>query len=447
MRKLAALILALSLTAAAMLLVWKSHELAHHPAPQLAPVVLEQALLQPRPVRLTVPVTADVQALREAVVSSRISAYVKELPLFEGQRFAAGELLVVLDQSQARADLLRAEATLAQTRLQRETLAADLAAADSNVKAAQAKLVRVQSLHEHQNASLEAKETAEAALASLRAGLSTAEAAVHSYDSLLEANAAQVEAAREALQYTAIAAPFAGVVSQRLAQSGDLVTPGKPLLKITDPAAGTRLLVSVPESLRPVALKVGDRVLRLEPWPEATPLGLRRFETRDTAGGALPGERISAQLVLVDEPAALLIPNTALLNDDGASGTVLAIVDKHRGEQQTGAAGEPAAVGVHHVAAHAAGTETQGARQHAGAALAEVGPAEDTPHGHQHTPRAQTTRAAGVEALRVVLAARGSEGAVTRDQRLIGRPLLLGSPDLLSRVQAGAAFRTRRGEE
>jgi multidrug efflux pump subunit AcrA (membrane-fusion protein) len=406
--------LAVLSVAAFFLLRAKSVQLAHHTAPQMLPIVLEAVELRPGPAELTLPVSADAQALRESIVSSRITAYVKELPLYEGQRFSSGQLLAVLDQSQVRADLLRAEASLAQTRLQRETLAADLAAAQSNLMAAEAKARRAQSLYEHQNVSLEKKETDEATLASTRAKLSAANVAVQSYDTLLEANAAQVDAARENLTYTSIAAPYAGVVSQRLAQPGDLVTPGKPLLKITDPSAGLRLIVSVPETFHPVALKLAGQRLPLAPWPEASPQGLRRFEARGQQGNILPGERVAAALVLYEAGEALLIPNSALLNDDGRTGTVLLV---------SGGATAPSEAAPHH---HTAQDRPP--------------PPEGKPAEVHHGPMR-------IEALPITLEARGAEGAVTRDPRLAGRALLLGSPDLLGRVQAGAPFRVQQKQE
>lgn len=441
-KKLAALAAVLALSLAAVNLVEsKTHQLAHHAPPQFLPVVLDSTVVRRGPVQLTLPVLVEVRAVRDAVVSSRISAYLRELPRFEGERFAVGDLLAALDPSQARAELLKAEATLAQSRLQRETLAAELAAAESNVKAEQARVERLHALYRQQGASLEQTQAAEANLATLRARLAAAGAAVRSYDALQQANAAAAEAARENLAYTDITAAFDGVVSQRLAQPGDLVTLGKPLLKVIDPAAGTRLLVSVPESVRPVGLRVGGRLLPLRPWPEATAQGLRRFEARDSGGEALAGERITAELVVLDAAAGLLLPHEALLDDDGLTGTVLVV------------AGEPAptagqtGAGAHHGASvpHHRDASTQH-KAHDAPAHGE-GAAAAMHHGAGAAGHPTLARAADIEALTVTPVARGAEGVVVHEPRLAGRTVLIGSPDLLSRVRAGTPFRLRAAQE
>ncbi len=58
--------------------------------------------------------------------------------------------------------------------------------------------------------------------------------------------------------YTAIRAPFTGVVSAKLAEAGDQALPGKPLLVIEDPSS-LRLEASVPE-LMATRLEVGQRL-------------------------------------------------------------------------------------------------------------------------------------------------------------------------------------------
>jgi len=327
-KKLVVVLVILALIATGALLVKKKRQqMADELPPQSLPVVVEARNLEAGAVTLTQRAVADIQPLRDTMLASRLSAYVTVLPLFEGARFKKGALLVKLDASQAEADLQRAEANLAQSRLQESTLAADLAAAESSLKAEQERTQRVQTLYKIQGVSLEQVQSAEAALAAVKARHAAASAGMQNYQALLQANGAAQAAARENLRYGVMTAPFDGVVSQRLAQPGDLVTPGKPLLKIIDSSAGNRLLVNVPERLQPVALRIGEQTLPLHPWPEAGAQGLRRYEARTNAGGFLPGARIEAQVVVFRAEHALFLPRQCLFNDDGHSASVLTLKD------------------------------------------------------------------------------------------------------------------------
>jgi len=295
-----ALVLVAVVGAGAALIMKKRHQLAQETTPQTLPVVVAGQTLQTGAVALTLRTTADVQAVRDSVVASRLTAYVTALPLFEGDRFKRGDLLARLDMTPP-----------GQGQAQGSSLDADLAAAESSLKAEQERLRRAQALYPIQGISQEQLQSAEAAFAAARA---------------------RNAAARENLRNATVSAPFAGVVSQRLAQPGDLATPGKPLLKIVDTSSGNRLLVSVPETVQPTGLRVGGQTLPLRPWPEAGPQGLRRYEARTSDGAFIPGSRIEVRTVVFESSQAVFLPRACLFNDDGKSATVLRLPDDKKVE-------------------------------------------------------------------------------------------------------------------
>lgn len=381
----------------ALLLGNKSQRHAHEMGPAQLPVVVEAKLLKIGHARLTVPVVADVQAVRDSMVSSRLSAYVTALPLFEGGRFKRGDLLVRLDM------------TPSGSQGQANSLDADLAAAESALKTEQERLRRAKVLYEIQGVSQEQLQAAEAASAAARS---------------------RHAVARENLRGATVTAPFDGVISQRLAQPGDLVTPGKPLLKITDTASGNRLLINVPESIQPAGLRVGDKMLALTPWPEAGLQGLRRYEARSQDRVLIPGTRIDAKLVVFRSPEAILLPRECLLNDDGHSATVLAL----KGGGAEAISQSPTAHQGEQRPEHQ--PEGQHPKQHGDPAPANTMP-PGAPSGEQHH-KAQT--AGAIESIRVALSAQGEEGSVAADTALAGRRVVCGSPDILSRLVAGAPF-------
>ena len=57
------------------------------------------------------------------------------------------------------------------------------------------------------------------------------------YKSRYRITAASVTEAETMLGYTKIVAPFDGVVTRKLADVGDLATPGRPLLELDNPKA------------------------------------------------------------------------------------------------------------------------------------------------------------------------------------------------------------------
>lgn len=302
----------------------KRAQIAARATAAIPPVAVETRRLNPSPVSLTLPATAEVLALREAVLASRYAAYVTDLTRFEGDRFRKGDVLARLDASQAEADLARANAQLAQTRLQEGTLASDRAAAQSLVQSEEERVARLVELHKIGGVALEQVQAGQSALAAARARLAAAQAAADSYRELSRASESQAHAARENLRYGVITAPFDGVVSQRLAQPGDLAVPGKPLLKIVDPAAGNRLLVSVPQALRPSALVVNGQRLALNPWPEAAGQGMARYEARAKLGLS-PGSKVDAALEVYRAEAGILVPRTCLAGDDGHTARLLRV--------------------------------------------------------------------------------------------------------------------------
>jgi RND family efflux transporter MFP subunit len=274
------------------LIVNKKAKLAQEPPPTVNPVVVTLRTLAPASVTLTQTTVADVLAVRDTVLASKLNAYVTALPLFEGERFKRGQVLVRLD-------------TTPTGQGQGNSLTTDLAAAESAYKAESERLARSRRLQEIGGVSREQMEAAEAATAAAHTRLTLA---------------------RENLANATLTAPFDGMVSQRLVQPGDLAAPGRPLLKLIDPAAGVRLVVTLPEGRLPVGLRVGDQILPLKPWPEAAPQGGQRYEARTQAANFMPGSRTPVTMVLF-AGNGIHVPRECMLNSDGRHATLLRVAD------------------------------------------------------------------------------------------------------------------------
>lgn len=197
-------------------------------------------------------------------VSSQIAGNVVAIHADDTQQVAAGDVLVRLEQSDARLAFDRAKAELAQAvRQSRQLIAgsskadavlaqreADLLRARSDLARAEGDLARREQAAREQAIAVEELQHARDAVSTARASLAAAEAALQAgreeknashalvLGSKLEQQPAVARAAaavREswlALSRTEIRAPMAGTVARRSAQPGSRVQPGTPLLAI-----------------------------------------------------------------------------------------------------------------------------------------------------------------------------------------------------------------------
>jgi len=226
-------------------------------------------------------VTGTVEAVQRAAIAAKTTGVIVELPVVLGASVPRGGLLVRISAGESAARLAQAEAQRAQ---------------------AKRNLEREQRLL--------AKEAA------TREGVKSLEEAWRVADA----------AYREALAvhgYTAITAPFAGVVTQKHVKAGDLATVGMPLLVLEN---GDRLQVvaQVPETLLP-RLKVGDSLPVQVPAAgfvgtgniaEASPAtdALSRSATVkiDVAAAALRPGQFARVTLPGGEATSLFVPETAI---------------------------------------------------------------------------------------------------------------------------------------
>lgn len=169
-------------------------------------------------VRKTRPATEDVigtvRAKLHAVIEAKVTGRIELLRVVPGQDVAAGELLIQLDAHELQSQLDQAQAVRQQ--------------ADADLK-------RYTTLLDQKISSQSEFDTAQS-----RARVATA----------------AVTEAETMLGYTKITAPFAGVITRKAADVGDLATPGKALLEMED-ARALRLEADVPQAVIG-NLKLGD---------------------------------------------------------------------------------------------------------------------------------------------------------------------------------------------
>jgi len=182
---------------------------------------------------------ATLQATEQATVAARVNGQVTLLPVEVGSQVAKGALLVKIGAAEIAARAASAETLLTQARrnLERE-----------------AKLLEVDA--------------------------STRET-VRRLQEQVEVSKAAYDEARTMLEYTTIAAPFAGTVTAKMVEVGDLATVGIPLLRLENVsleavaqvpeqtvrslAPGQNLLVSVPTAGLEVEAKISEIAPTVDP--------------------------------------------------------------------------------------------------------------------------------------------------------------------------------------
>lgn len=210
-------------------------------APETASVRVRLATVESAEMPVLTDVTGALRPVRRAVLASRVMGEITELHVTLGQSVQAGEVLVRLFSADTEARLTQAKAqlNLARRDLERER---DL----------------------------------------LAKGASTAET-VRSLQDRLTGVEASVRDAEVQLGYGEIRAPFPGVIARRPANSGDLASPGQPLLEI-EGTGEFEVEAGIPNSLAS-GLRVGAAF--------ACEAGGTRFTTtlKEISSAADPGTR------------------------------------------------------------------------------------------------------------------------------------------------------------
>jgi RND family efflux transporter MFP subunit len=148
---------------------------------------------------------------RRATVAAKITARVEQMYAEEGMRVQEGQVLAILDSSDARVRLASAKA-------ERDSTAAELADLRVNLENAERELRRTQALRRADVASQQALDQARTLAESYRARIAQTEEAVRAAE-------ARVRVSEQDLENCTVRSPFAGVVVSKDAQRGEMVSP------------------------------------------------------------------------------------------------------------------------------------------------------------------------------------------------------------------------------
>jgi len=213
-----------------------------------------------------------VRSRTEIDLSPRIVARIQEIKVRSGDRVAKGDVLVKLDDAELTSGLRQVAEHVRQARA-----ALDLATTEQE---------RARKLLATGSISQQAFDLADSSARQARAA----------YEAATEAQ----KSAEAVLGYATLVSPIDGVIAERLADPGDIASPGNILMRVFDP---TRLMLDVPVREGLVArIKIGEKV----PFRVDALNTNLTGEVREVVPSVDPGSRTFLVKICIVETPALM---------------------------------------------------------------------------------------------------------------------------------------------
>ncbi len=275
----------------------------------LVPPAVEVTSLQRQDVVRTLALVGRVRPPSRSRLGAPVAGTVREVRVREGDRVGAGQLLVALDDREARARVVEAEATLAEVTA---SVRATLEQAEQEATLAERDLERLRAVAREGGLTLQRVEQAEQRAADALSRLEAARARAGPAGegrgfATVEGARAALEAARARLELTRVEAPAAGTVLIRDVEPGDAAQPGRTLLELA--LDGPTEIVVFPAEENLGGIQVGaPATASADAYPD------RSFAARvslvapsvDAAQGTVEVR------LLVDDPPPYLLPDMTL---------------------------------------------------------------------------------------------------------------------------------------
>jgi RND family efflux transporter MFP subunit len=207
--------------------------------------------------------TGTVRARTSSVISAKVMAYVRAVPVQVGDRVREGQDLVTLEAQELDAGVRRAEAAEAEVRGAVAETDHAIAGAKAALDLAQTTFRRIEELASKKSISNQEFDEASARVKSAQSAYDAARAKRGQLDSRMAEAGQEIRAARIMRDYARIQAPFAGIVTAKSVEPGNLAAPGAPLLTI-EREGSYRLEAEADESKLPLIKAGGPVEVELE---------------------------------------------------------------------------------------------------------------------------------------------------------------------------------------
>ncbi len=296
-------------------------------------------------------ISGEFKPFQDVDVHAKVAGYIRVIRVDVGDHVKEGETLAILEIPELTAELAGADAAVRRSHEEIRRAQGNLARAESAHSAAhsgyarlkqaaeaRAGLVAQQEIDDSQARDLES----EAQVSSAKAELSAAEQQLQ----VAEANQRQFSALSD---YSRITAPFAGVITNRFADTGALIQAGTtsstqamPVVRLAE-TSKLRLVLPIPESVASqIHLGDGVKVLvqalnqefegKVSRFADSLDRQTRTMETEidfdNRAGRLMPGMYAEARIALREKQNALTVPLQAVTRN-GEDATVLVVSAKN----------------------------------------------------------------------------------------------------------------------
>jgi RND family efflux transporter MFP subunit len=318
-----------------------------HSAPSSASASAAVARVERRSVGSTLTIAGEFKPFQDVDVHAKVAGYIRTISVDVGDHVKQGQTLAVLEVPELAAQLSGAEAATRAAEEQIRRAQGDLQRAQSSQSAAHSGYVRLKQAADSRAGLVAQQEVDEseakdqegaAQVASTEAELSAAKQQLE----VAQANRKQYAALSD---YTRIVAPFAGVITNRYADTGALIAAGTstssqaiPVVRLAQISV-LRLVLPIPESVA-TQIRIGEVVKvhvqaldkdfqgKVSRFADSLDMQTRTMETEidveNRDGRLMPGMYTETHVALRESKNALTVPLEAVTrNSDDA--TVLAV--------------------------------------------------------------------------------------------------------------------------
>jgi RND family efflux transporter MFP subunit len=175
---------------------------------------------------------ATITPRTASTLSSKLMGTVRAVNVREGDRVKQGDLLVVVDQRQVTAQLSRAEAGLQEARRAETSALSAFESTKAAADLAASTYTRYEQLLSSDSVSQQEFDEVEARHRQAQAAMAQSKAMLAAARSRVSQAQATVESAAVGKKDAQVRAPYAGKITAKLVEEGDLASPGTPFLTL-----------------------------------------------------------------------------------------------------------------------------------------------------------------------------------------------------------------------
>jgi RND family efflux transporter MFP subunit len=292
-------------------------------------------------------IAGEFKPFQDVDVHAKVAGYIRKIYVDVGDRVKEGQTLAVLEIPELAAQLAGADAAVRRAQEEIRRAQSDVERAQSTHAAAHSAYERLKQAADSRAGLVAQQEVddSEAKDLETEAQVSSARAALSSAQQQLQVAQANQQQFAALSNYSHIVAPFAGVVTNRYADTGALIQAGTssstqalPVVRLAQ-TSKLRLVLAIPESVA-AQIHLGDPVRarvqalqqdiegKVSRFADSLDRQTRTMETEidfDNRDGLLiPGMYAETRLFLREKKNALTIPVEAV-NRNGNDATVLAV--------------------------------------------------------------------------------------------------------------------------